>query len=139
MDDPERRRAWLDGIAARVPRLFGKIAQSNVEAGYVLGEKRIDDRRVQLTLLARVVVGAARQTFQSSAVHFLSTGTSCRSWAIPRGTSVASGPACGFGARLARVTIRTPAEHGIGSCRGLTLRAGRRLDEPILIRSKVMT
>ena len=61
MDDPERRRAWLAGIAARVPRLFASIAEGNVEAGYVLGEKRIGERRVQLTLVARVVHGAVRQ------------------------------------------------------------------------------
>ena len=62
MDDPERRRAWLAGIAARVPRLFDSIAEGNVEAGYVLGEKRIGDRRVELALVARVVRGAVRQS-----------------------------------------------------------------------------
>lgn len=62
MNDADRRRAWLEGIAARVPRLFDKIAEGNVEAGFQLGEKRVGDRRVQLALIARVVEGAPKAT-----------------------------------------------------------------------------
>ncbi len=61
MDD-SRRAEWLAGIAARIPRLFALIAEDHVESGYVLGEKRIGERRVELTLVARVVEGAVRQT-----------------------------------------------------------------------------
>ena len=57
-----RRAYWLAGIAARIPRLFALIAEGHVESGYVLGEKRIGERRVELTLVARVVEGAVRQT-----------------------------------------------------------------------------
>lgn len=55
--DP-KRLAWIRGIAERVPRLLDAIRAGNHWAEYPLGERRIDGRRVRLTLRAAVVEGA---------------------------------------------------------------------------------
>lgn len=57
--DPKRLR-WLDGIAARVPRLLAEIRAGHAEASYVLGERDIDGRRVRLVLRAEVTEGVPK-------------------------------------------------------------------------------
>ena len=55
--DP-KRRAWLEGIADRVPRLLDAIREGNYRSEFILGERQIDGRRVRLTLRAEAITGA---------------------------------------------------------------------------------
>ena len=55
--DP-KRLAWLDGIADRVLRLLDRVRAGSRECAFILGERNVDGRRVQLTLQARVLEGA---------------------------------------------------------------------------------
>ena len=55
--DPNRL-AWLNGIADRVPRLLDAIRKGSCAAEFLLGERRINGRRVRLTLRAQVIEGA---------------------------------------------------------------------------------
>ena len=54
--DP-KRLAWLDGIADRVPRLLDGVRAGSHKCAFILGERNVDGRRVQLTLRAQVVEG----------------------------------------------------------------------------------
>ena len=52
-----KRRAWLEGIADRVPRLLDAIREGNYRSEFILGERQIDGRRVRLTLRAETITG----------------------------------------------------------------------------------
>jgi len=51
---PEQQ-LWLEGIAAKVPKLFAAISEGNYNATFIVGTRTINGKLVRLQLVARVV------------------------------------------------------------------------------------